>query len=943
MIVRTLFLAAITVGLAGVSAGHEDGHGPVGTASAATSVTWADIDCGGSFGIGDPLQILQETGGIPTEQAQFCPIVGSSITVDAVPGTFGDVNCDGAADARDALVLIADLAATDPDTGGCPDPGVSVELAVFADALEIDGSWRDYGDAPDGAATGYSTGAATGTFPTQTASGGPEHAAPFAAWLGELVSLETAPNNTDAADDGLMLLEMHECDTSLALISLNVSGMTEQEREDPLFLNVFADYNRDGDWDDAGGCSDGEHVLVNLPIDVSGDDGFTVAAPAFLGGAQVDEFWMRLALTTTEYTPGAAGAIDGETEDYLVLGGQPVEPPAPAAAASATALPQGGPDAAGHQFNCRGGIVGHGSDRTLALDIEQTLKSKTSGFTIGQIRFGITQITNEKREATNVATFDMADVDLSQLIDGRIRARLTLNTKTTQDPPDRMQGPFVIDLSVEGKQQNGGDFGGVMQCAFYVDHTGEGTFLDPNTDGFQGGPGRLPQGLDASVKFIAAPHNKVLTITSDSVEPPADQNATRYDKDSIKVYGPDGALLAANEWDDKAGVKKIKTPASGRALQITPVKDDRGDHQVERIIIRIEGRKADNTKVVDYYRIVIVHEKGKKLEELIDEYNKSSTVAFYLDEGQADVMTYIADGTAIMSQTPPFAGVIFDDATTVCDTTNGQQVHSVFHGSLGFVVDYAGLNNSDAYYRAAGPVPDGPCPPASSTNVTNFGPSSPFYILDATACDDKVVFSEYNTISDTFRLGAVQYNGSGLGPVAGGDSYRDASCFMYNLGYGLVGSTPGAEGRSNGGFVPLAPCNALCEEGRAAVLSLPAPKVILPADAPNVHMRGLVVSPDGARIAWYRTEDNGQGTTLSSHVWMGDFDADTQTINNHEQLTTEGFNFDPTWSPDGSQIAFGSGRDGNLEIYIMNADGSEQTNFTNTPDDNEFEPSWQVP
>ncbi len=37
----------------------------------------------------------------------------------------------------------------------------------------------------------------------------------------------------------------------------------------------------------------------------------------------------------------------------------------------------------------------------------------------------------------------------------------------------------------------------------------------------------------------------------------------------------------------------------------------------------------------------------------------------------------------------------------------------------------------------------------------------------------------------------------------------------------------------------------------------------------------------------------------------------------------------PGWSPDGTKIAFDSGRDGNQEIYIMKADGTELNRLTN--------------
>ena len=47
----------------------------------------------------------------------------------------------------------------------------------------------------------------------------------------------------------------------------------------------------------------------------------------------------------------------------------------------------------------------------------------------------------------------------------------------------------------------------------------------------------------------------------------------------------------------------------------------------------------------------------------------------------------------------------------------------------------------------------------------------------------------------------------------------------------------------------------------------------------------------------------------------------------------------PVWSPDGTKIAFQSNRDGNFEIYVMNADGSGQTRLT-TNEANDVHPDW---
>ena len=47
----------------------------------------------------------------------------------------------------------------------------------------------------------------------------------------------------------------------------------------------------------------------------------------------------------------------------------------------------------------------------------------------------------------------------------------------------------------------------------------------------------------------------------------------------------------------------------------------------------------------------------------------------------------------------------------------------------------------------------------------------------------------------------------------------------------------------------------------------------------------------------------------------------------------------PSWSPDSSRIAFVSERDGNFEVYVMNADGSSQTRLTDNPGE-DFLPNW---
>ena len=66
----------------------------------------------------------------------------------------------------------------------------------------------------------------------------------------------------------------------------------------------------------------------------------------------------------------------------------------------------------------------------------------------------------------------------------------------------------------------------------------------------------------------------------------------------------------------------------------------------------------------------------------------------------------------------------------------------------------------------------------------------------------------------------------------------------------------------------------------------------------------------------------------------------SQDVSEPRRLTeSNGSDNQPAWSPDGNQIVFTSNRDGNSEIYVMNADGTGPVNLTNSSS-NESDPVW---
>jgi hypothetical protein len=82
-----------------------------------------------------------------------------------------------------------------------------------------------------------------------------------------------------------------------------------------------------------------------------------------------------------------------------------------------------------------------------------------------------------------------------------------------------------------------------------------------------------------------------------------------------------------------------------------------------------------------------------------------------------------------------------------------------------------------------------------------------------------------------------------------------------------------------------------------------------------------VWSPDGQKIVFVSYRDG------NANVYVMNADGTSQTALTNDPAT----DFGGIWSYDGSKIAFWSERDGNREIYVMDADGSNQTRVTNHP------------
>jgi hypothetical protein len=249
----------------------------------------------------------------------------------------------------------------------------------------LDRDYADYGDAPEGgAAIAYPATGVTGAFPTCMGCGPAlwvQHTN-FGAWFGPGFDFEMEGNGGlcpgsfppyDAdetfqdGDAGLIIPQPFTINAQLNVVpfpgftgtALGTVGqvavwgqnvdiwvhntMPNHEPYLPAFVNVLMDWNQNGAWGNAG-----EHVLVNFivpPLYIGPLS--ALLPPNFVIGPNPGYVWTRFSITEIAVPlnwNGEGSFEDGETEDYLLLINNTMEPGWYYKPAYANYAPQGMPD-----------------------------------------------------------------------------------------------------------------------------------------------------------------------------------------------------------------------------------------------------------------------------------------------------------------------------------------------------------------------------------------------------------------------------------------------------------------------------------------------------------------------------------------------------------------------------------------------------------------------
>jgi dipeptidyl aminopeptidase/acylaminoacyl peptidase len=95
----------------------------------------------------------------------------------------------------------------------------------------------------------------------------------------------------------------------------------------------------------------------------------------------------------------------------------------------------------------------------------------------------------------------------------------------------------------------------------------------------------------------------------------------------------------------------------------------------------------------------------------------------------------------------------------------------------------------------------------------------------------------------------------------------------------------------------------------------------------SAEVRGFDWAPDARRLITTQGEESSFNDAVFSNLYLLDRATGVSTRLSQQDNVDTG----AIWSPDGTRLAFTSIRDGNIEMYVMNDDGSRVQRLTNDP------------
>jgi Tol biopolymer transport system component len=121
-----------------------------------------------------------------------------------------------------------------------------------------------------------------------------------------------------------------------------------------------------------------------------------------------------------------------------------------------------------------------------------------------------------------------------------------------------------------------------------------------------------------------------------------------------------------------------------------------------------------------------------------------------------------------------------------------------------------------------------------------------------------------------------------------------------------------------------------------AVVGLVGVVAAAPANATFPGTNGRIAFSQGDLIP----PVGGETGDLSTHSQVFTINPDGSGLRQLTHVAADQGAGSPDWSPDGKRIAYESNQSGAFRIWVMNANGSAQTQLTHRPGFEDFQPSW---